>query len=223
MHTAKLRGSDFEIIVNGRQQDHAEFFRGFTNTRRLGIVAPRRIDGVGAANLLMAYGTAFYDVYRAAGKAFSALADFFVFQSASPVASYAMFDIWPYHKWVDAGDDASERLHAISDRGVNVLIVPDGRPTEQNYDKYLLESARRNIDTCYVYSFEGQVKAADLTIRCQKEPISQWINSVFETSELSEDPTIQRQKSEWSSLHADKALLEQSYRQISLDDALLLL
>ena len=85
MHTAKLRGSDFEIIVNGRQQDHAEFFRGFTNTRRLGIVAPRRIDGVGAANLLMAYGTAFYDVYRAAGKAFSALADFFVFQSASPV------------------------------------------------------------------------------------------------------------------------------------------
>ena len=58
MHSADvLRGSDFEILANGRQQDHADFFRGFTNTKRLGLMAPGRVDGVGASNLILAYVT----------------------------------------------------------------------------------------------------------------------------------------------------------------------
>ena len=224
MHTANhLRGSDFEILVNGRQQDHAEFFRGFTNLRRLGLVAPGRIDGVGASNLIMAYVTAFYDVYRATGEDFFAYPDFFIFQSANPVASYGKLDIWPDHKWVSVGDDASQRLNAINDRGVNVLLVPDGGPAEPNYERPQLASARRSIDTCYAYSLEGQVQAADLTIRCPKEPISEWTVGVFETPSLSEDSRIQKQKSEWSAVHAKETFLEQSYRQISLDEALLLL
>ena len=166
MHSADvLRGSDFEILVEGRQRDHAEFFRGFTNTRRLGLFAPYRIDGVGASNLILAYVTAFYDVYRATGEDFFAYTDFFVFQPASPVASYAMLDIWPDHKWVSVGDSAFERLNAINDRGVNVLIVPDRKSAEPKYERPQLASAQRNIDTCYAYSFEGRVEAADLVIR----------------------------------------------------------
>ena len=224
MHTANhLRGSDFEIFVNGRKQDHAEFFRGFTNVRRLGLVAPGGIDGVGASNLIMAYVTAFYDAYRATGEDFYAYPDFFIFQSKSPVASYGKLDIWPDHKWVSVGGDATERLNAINDRGVNILMVPDGKPAEPNYERPQLASARRNIDTCYVYSLEGQVEAADLTVRCPKEPIAEWTIGVFETPALSEDSTIQQQRSEWASVHAEKAFLEQSYRQVSLDEALLLL
>ena len=224
MHTANhLRGSDFEIFVNWRQQDHADFFQGFTNLRRLGLVAPGRIDGVGASNLLMAYVTAFYDDYRATGEDFFAYPDFFIFQGANPVASYGKLDIWPDHKSVSVGDDASERLNAINDRGVNVLIVPDGMPAEPSYERPQLASARRNIDTCYVYSLEGQVKAADLTIRCPKEPISEWTIGVFETPALSGDSSIQQKKSEWSAVNTGKPVLEQSFRQISLDEALLLL
>ena len=224
MHTANhLRGSDFEIFVNGHQQDHSDFFQGFTNLRRLGVVAPGRTDGIGATNLMMAYVTAFYDVYRATGEDFFAYPDYFIFQSESPVASYGKLDIWPDHKWVNVAIDASERLNAINDRGVNVLMVPDGSPAETNYERPQLASARRVIDTCYAYSFEGQVHAADLMIRCQKEPLSEWINGVFDTPTLSGDAAIQRQKSEWTSLNAEKTLLEQSYRQISLDEALGLL
>ena len=224
MHTANyLRGSDFEILVNGRQQEHADFFRGFTNLRRLGLVAPERVDGVGAVVLLMAYVTAFYDVYRATGEDFFAYPDFYIFQTTNPLASYTMLDIWREHKLVSAGESASERLNAINDRGLNVLIVPEGRPAEPEYDKGQLASARRNIDTCYVYSSQEQVEAADLMIRCPKEPISGWVNAVFDTPALSEDSTIQQRKSEWSSRQAEKTLLEQSYRQISLDEALLLL
>ena len=39
-----------------------------------------------------------------------------------------MFDIWPAHKDVLVGTDAVERLNAITDRGVNILLVPDGPP-----------------------------------------------------------------------------------------------
>lgn len=223
MHSSDLRGSDFEIFVNGRQQDHADFFVGCTNTCRLGLVAPGHIDGVGAVNLIMAYVTAFYDTYRATGDNFLAYPDFFTFQGGSAMASYAMFDIWPEHKWVSVGDDGAKRLTAINDRGVSVLLVPDGTPTEKIYDRVQLTSAQRNIDTCYVYSFEGQVKAADLTIRCQKEPFSQWVQSVLESPALSHDCTIQQRKSEWLSLHKEDTFLEQSFRQVSLDEALSLL
>ena len=41
-----------------------------------------------------------------------------------------MFDIWPEHKDVLVGTDAVERLNAITDRGVNILLVPDGPSAE---------------------------------------------------------------------------------------------
>ena len=223
MHSSVLRGSDFKILVNRHQQDHADFFRGWTSTRRLGVVAPGCVDGVGAVNLIMAYVTAFYDAYRATGEDFFAYPDFFAFQSGHPIASYGWFDIWPEHKSVSVGDNPAERLNAITDRGINALIVPDGTPTDRDYNKVQLASAQRNIDTSYVYSFDGQVEEADLTIRCQMEPFSEWVKIAFDTPALSDDPAIQGRKSEWFSLHEGKTILEQSFRRVNLDEALSLL
>ena len=223
MHSSDLRGTDFEIFVDGRQQDHADFFRGWTNTRRLGFVAPERIDGVGAINLIMAHVTAFYDHYRAIGEEFFAYPDFFAFQPAGPLASYSMLDFAAEHKWVNVGDDAGERLNTINDHGVNVLIVPDGTPVDRKYHRIQLPSARRNIDTCYVYSFEGHVSDADLTIRCQKEPFFKWTQTVFDTPELAGDAMVQQRKSEWISRHEETTFIEQSFRKITLDEALSLL
>jgi len=223
MHSSVLQGSDFEIFVNGRQQDHADFFRGWTNTARLGFVAPGCIDGVGAVNLIMAYVTAFYDAYRATGEDFFAYPDFYAFQGGHPLASYAWFDIWPDHKSVSVADDPAERLTAVTDRGVNVLILPDGTPTHRKYNKVQLASAQRNLDKCYMYSFDGQVKHADVTIRGQMEPFCEWVKIVFDTYALADDSVIQARKFEWFSLHKGKAFLEQSFRRVNLEEALSLL
>lgn len=72
MHSSSLRGSDFKITQHGETIPHADLFSSFQDTDRLGIVVPRRLEGIGAMTLIMAYVTAFYDRYRERGTEFYA-------------------------------------------------------------------------------------------------------------------------------------------------------
>ena len=49
MHSTEiLRTDSFEFQVDGEPVTHADYFQSFTKTRRLGLLAPNRIDGFGA-------------------------------------------------------------------------------------------------------------------------------------------------------------------------------
>ena len=211
MHSSILSDSDFEMIARGHPVALAEYFRGFTNTKRLGLLAPNRLEGVGAVNLVMAHATAFYNTYRARGEDFFAYPDYFTFQSRAPKAAYGMFDIWPAHKDVLVGADAAERLDAITDRAVNILLVPDGPPAPCEYQRQQLAAAERLIETCYAYSATGAVTDPDLVIRCPADPLAAWCQSVVESV-----PDSGREKG-W---HGQGPVLEQSFRRISRQDAL---
>ena len=211
MHSSKLGDSDFEMIARGHPVALAEYFRGFTNTKRLGLLAPNGLEGVGAVNLVMAHVTAFYNTYRATGEDFFAYPDYFTFQSRTPKAAYGMFDIWPEHKDVLVGTDAAERLNAITDRGVNILLVPDGPPTPREYQRQQLASAERLIETCYAYSATGAVADSDLVIRGPVDPLAAWCQSVCDSV-----PDGERGEG-W---HGQGPVLEQSFRRISRQDAL---
>ena len=211
MHSSKLGDSDFEMIARGYPVALAEYFRGFTNTKRLGLLAPNGLEGVGAVNLVMAHVTAFYNAYRATGDDFFAYPDYFTFQSRAPKAAYGMFDIWPEHKDVLVGTDAAERLNAITDRGVNILLVPDGPPTPREYQRQQLASAERLIETCYAYSATGAVADPDLVIRGPVDPLAAWCQSVCGSV-----PDGERGEG-W---HGQGPVLEQSFRRISRQDAL---
>ena len=217
MHSPTLRGTDFELIVDGRSQSHADYFRGFLRTGRLGLIAPNGPDGAGVVNLLMAHVTAFYDDYRAESDAFFAYPDFFAFQHRLPVADYGMLDIWPTHKCVHVAPDPLEVLQAVTDRGVNVLLVPDGTHRDHAFNDIALASARRNIDQCYAYAFEGHVKNADIAIRCSREPFAQWVASMFDTCKEGEQ--IDRRCRDWLD-RCQGDTLEQTYRRLSLEEAL---
>ena len=209
MHSSKLRDGDFEMVVRGRPVALAEYFRGFTNTKRLGLLAPNRLEGVGAVNLVMAHATAFYNAYRALGEDFFAYPDYFTFQSREPKAAYGMFDIWPAHKDVLVGAAAAERLNAITDRAVNILLVPDGPPAPHEYQRQQVAAAERLIETCYAYSATGAVADPDVVIRCPADPLAAWCQSVVESvpdSGCGEG---------WHG-----PVLEQSFRRISRQDAL---
>ena len=220
MHSSEeLCGDDFEITHNGQPVSHQAFFKNHTVDRRIGVVAPNRIDAVGAATLIMAYITAFFDRYREVGHEFWAYPDYFAFQGAEPLASYAMLDISPDHKSVAATGDHISRLNAINDRAVNVLIVPEGEETPRDYEKPQMESARRNIKECYVYSFTGQIQNADTIIRCKTEPIHSWGMAVIDSLIVNGDESVLPMRKEWENLIEKSDTLEKSYRQISLDQA----
>ena len=222
MHSSFLRGSDFQLWCDGQAVSHTDFFADLTATDRLGVFAPNGVDGVGAATLILAHVTAFYDRYREQASEFFAYPDYYSFQSCQPLADYAMFDIWPTHKNVYVAPDAVSRLDAINDRAINILVVPDKEPAESSYQPAQLESARRVVRHCYAYSTTDLVVAPTLKISTENDAIFEWVPSIFERGNLADDPNRSAQKSAWLAQHRD-GILRQSFRTISLDEALRLL
>ena len=77
-----------------------------------------------------------------------------------------------------------------------------------------------------MYSSKGVVSNADLIIRCPDKPLYneyiRWINKVFDSVESEEKAEIQEIKSAWAD-NLNNSYLEQSFRAVSLDEALSLL
>ncbi len=217
MHSSFLRGTDFSLNYGGKQLPHAEYFTDFRSTERLGVLSPDRFSVIGAATLIMAYVTAFYDRYREREVEFFAYPDFFTFQLQQPVANYGMFDVWPHHKNVFISGSQDERAAAVTDRAVNILLVPEDRTGEVTIEPVGLESARRNIHRCYLYSTSGVVVDPDLTITCEKPELSDWVRKVLGSVELSESP---ERRTFWEDALALDGLPAQSFREVSLEEAL---
>ncbi|MBT6622772.1 MAG: hypothetical protein HN780_06060 [Gemmatimonadetes bacterium] len=218
MHSSSLRDSDFQIIADGTSVELCHYFSGYSNTKRLGLFAPNRLEGVGAITLVMAHVTAFYNTYRANNEEFFAYPDYFTFQSLEPKAIYSLFDIWPDHKSVAVSTDSVERLNAITDRAINILLVPAGASTAHDFERQQLAAATRLIDTCYIYSEDGTLTDPDLVIRCNTDPFDKWIESVFNSI-----PGGEAAAKTWRSAHNKEDTIEQSFRRIGLQEALTLL
>ena len=215
MHSSTLRGKDFEIIAGGKPTRHADFFSDFISTRRLGIVAPTRFAVSGTVNLLMAHVTAFFDCYRATTEEFFAYPDFYSFQATETKTLYGMFDIWPAHKDVIVENNHGAYLNAITDRAVNILLVPDDKRKTQSYEPEQLAAAERIIDTCYAYAINGTVDSADLVIRCKTELFVEWFEIMFD-----KNGDNGQGLSLWKKKHGDAEFLQQSFRRIELNEAL---
>ena len=218
MHSSSLRDSDFEIIVNGKTVRHADLFSDFISTRRFGIVAPTHFAVAGSVNLLMAHVTAFFDCYRATDEEFFAYPDFYSFQTSAPKTLSGMFDIWPAHKDVVVENSHSACINAITDRAVNILVVPEGERRTHAYEPEQLAAADRIIDTCYTYATNGTVTSPDLVIRCKTELFTEWFEIMFDKNADNGD-----ERTRWKKTYGDAEYLEQSFRRIELDEALQLL
>lgn len=223
MHSSNLRGTDFKITRRGESVPHADLFSSFRDTDRVGVVVPRRIEGLGAITLIMAYVTAFYDRYRERGPEFYAYPDFFTFQHESPCADYGMFDIWPKHKNIYVPDDAQQTAEAVTGRGVNVLLVPDNDGRDVEISPVELESARRNVQHCFAYSHTvtgthtGSMASSDLVIECRSNLLHNYALSVLDS--LPADETVLEQRRHWEAqLATDR--LRQTFRELNLSDAL---
>ncbi len=102
-------------------------FPDFDEHDRLGIVIHDDLGAAGAASLILAAVTAFYDRLRAQDETFFAYADYFAFHVGADTGSLRKLDVYPAHKEVVVPNDAEQILQAINDRGVTRLLVPDAR------------------------------------------------------------------------------------------------
>jgi hypothetical protein len=225
MHTSDLRGSDFQIVQQDQSIGHGLAFNSITLSDRLGFHAEHALDGLGAAALILAHITAFYDRYREQGADFFAYPDFFSFQDQLPITDYGMLDIFPKEKNVHLPGDPWDALSTIASRAITVLVVPDTstpKPREPvvNRDRVILESLRRTVRTCYLYSPTGQTARGDTTICCTSDSVESWGKEVIARAptEHSEHAT-KWIDGMWSEQFME-GKLTQSYQQIGLEDAI---
>lgn len=218
MHSSSvLSRSDFQLTHYNKSVTHEDFFADFAITDRLGLVAPSRCEGPGAIALIMAHVTAFYDRYRSVKREFFAYPDFFSFQRQEPLASYSMFDIWPDHKNVLIPYKAGSTAEAITDRAINILVIPDEPARQNNFERVQLASLERNVRHCYLYGVEGHVDDPTLEVVTVAEPMRKWSAAVFDSL----PPDDQQRQSRESCLEKmGRDNLRQTYREISLEDAL---
>ncbi len=170
MHTTGLRSHDFRIEIAGAPAGVEDVFPGFDEHDRLGIVITSDHGARGAATLILATVTAFYDRLRAAGEPFFAYADYFAFHVAGPRGSLRKLDVWPEHKEVIVARAPEAVLEAINDRGVTRLLVPHGSPGSPALARETVASARRRIVTAVAYAPGGAVPGADITVSGSAEP-----------------------------------------------------
>jgi hypothetical protein len=164
MHTTGLSRHDFRIEIAGAPAPVEDLFPGFDEHDRLGVVITSDDGARGAATLILATVTGFYDRLRAAGEPFFAYADYFAFHVGDRRGNLGQLDIWPDHKEVVVPSDAEALLEAINDRGVTRLLVPDGRPGTPSLARETLAGARRRIAGSLAYAPGGAVPDADVRV-----------------------------------------------------------
>ena len=197
----------------GREVSHRDFFRQHSRNTRVGLLAPHGTEGVGAVTLAMAYVTAFYDDLRTDGDDFYAYPDFFTFQRRDRPVDYGFFDFWP-NKDVQVPQDRNATVAAIADRSISILLLPDIPPTEGRLEAVQNERVRRALERCFVYSRHGEVPGADLVIRCAVEPLGSYAGNVLRSVDESVPDWLENQDDE-------RPALEQSFRETTIDDALM--
>ncbi|MEM8863153.1 MAG: hypothetical protein AAGD96_33000 [Chloroflexota bacterium] len=216
MHSSDLRSTDFKISYNSNLVEHADFFSNVTKATRVGVYAPNGTDGVGATALIMAYVTAFYNVYRKQGVDFFAYPSYYTFQHVRPLASYTMLDIWPRHKDVWVESNPVDLLNAINDRAINILLLPEQEPANPSYEKAQLETTLQTIHKCYQYSANGIVTDPTLEVTVNSRKVVEWTGLIFKDHD--DNPIEQNQA--WITQYSHAKYLTQSFRQISVEEAL---
>ena len=211
MHSSTLRGTDFQVTWRGRALTLGEFLTDWSRTDRLGVLARDGVEGAGAATLLLACVTRFYDDYRAQGDNFFAYPDYFTFQRRTPPANFGMLDVWPEHKSVSVGPTASETAAAVADRAVNLLMLPaDGVLGVGACEPVDLAALRRCVARCFVYDRLGSVPDADLIVECGHPDLAGWVCHMLASVSDADEIELGR----WQQLADSGAPVRQSFRAL---------
>ena len=164
VHTTVLRSGEFELTIDGEPASIETLFEGFSEHDRLGIVIAADHGAAGAAALILATVTAFYDRLRETGEEFFAYPDYFALHVGQPRGSLRKLDVYPEHKELVVAADAESIVRALNDRGITRLLVPDRAAGEPPLARETRAGAERRIRTALAYSPGGRVRGADVHV-----------------------------------------------------------
>lgn len=215
MHTAEeLEAPDFEYLSDGKPVSRSDVMPTIAPEDRVGVVMGTGTDGIAAGNFILSCVTAFYDHLREAKGDFFEYPDYYTFQTTEDAADYGMLDIYPDHKNVTVEPDAEQLLRAISDRAINILLVPDVSNRRPDVDDITLRSVERRIEHCYRYAHDGRLEDPEFSIRQPRRPAGDWYETIIKS--MDGIPTTEDRP--WTE-HSDD-YITQKFRRVRLTRAL---
>jgi hypothetical protein len=164
VHTTSLRADDFEVTVNGEPGAIETVFEGFDEHDRLGIVITSAHGAAGAAALILATVTAFYDRLRATGEAFVAYPEYFALHVGRRHGSLRKLDIFPEDREVVVSADPEEIVRALNEHEITRLLVPSRVPRDPRLTPETRAAAEERIRSALVYSSRGRVLRPNVTV-----------------------------------------------------------
>lgn len=167
MHTSEaLDRGDFSIALDGRPATIEDVLPGFDMDARVAIVSRSPGAPLGAATMLLALVTAWYEqrIRRAAGEGFYEYPDYYLVQVGGEHADLGMLEIWPPRKHVVVEADAEQILGALSDRSINYLLVEEGEPHAGLVLRETRNALPRHLRAALAYAPDGDALGADVVV-----------------------------------------------------------
>jgi hypothetical protein len=214
VHTTVLGSDEFELTIDGQPAAIETLFEGFSEHDRLGIVIAADHGAAGAATLILATVTAFYDRLRATSETFFAYPDYFALHVGQPHGSLRKLDVFPDHKEIVVPADAESIVRALNDRGITRLLVPGRVPRAPRLAPETRASAERRIRTALVYSRGGRVLRPNVTVT-GSERAESFVTAMLVADDADSDAHAIR-----GGLRTPDGLPRESFRQIELPGAL---
>lgn len=182
----------------------------------------------------------------------AAYPEIYLFHVGGPHGDHSGYDFWPARREVFLDTDPRGVLDAINDRAITRLVVPEREPTPLQHDLYEAEVAADRITSAFAYSASGRVPGADwmltgldertevnaclvldpdlrLTTSQRLEPVPDprlrersWPTRVVQRLDEAR-AGLDRARDRRRALRDGRGLATETYRSISVDDALAML
>lgn len=178
--------------------------------------------------------------------------EIYLFHVGGPHGDHSAYDFWPSRREVHVDRDARAVLDAVNDRGITRLAVPDGSSVPVEHDLFETAVATQRMTTALAYSPTGRVRDPHWAVAGLNESTEANVHLVLDPaarlarSRLSARPTdpdldvrswphrvverldeaapgLAQARHRRDALRDEAGLVEETYRSISVDEALAML
>jgi hypothetical protein len=165
MHTISLISTPmFDVEIDGAPARAGDVFPGWHLHDRLGLVIDEPLGGLGASHLVQIAITSFYDAAERRRGELTVYPEIYAFHIGRGWGSHAAFDFWPARREVILSDDPCDLLDAINDRGITRLAVPNRAEGTPQFRPKERDTALDRLQSAFVYDPAGRVQDGDLKI-----------------------------------------------------------
>ena len=185
MHTATMLDvAKFDVSVGDKPGSCSALFPDWHPWDRFGIVIHEPLGAVGASLLIQAAVAEFFRARRAAGRR-DIYPEIYAFHVGRDHGDLSIYDFWPFHKEVVVDNDPVNVLHAINDRAITRLAVPDSGAHDTEYIWAEQHAAEDRVETVIAYTADGRTRDADIEIRSLSPDVEFNTEKLFEIVDFS--------------------------------------